>query len=311
MPPSCDPHSECNSHPMFRAPLALRSIIVCLPFLTGLPANAQPTIGTLTSVVMVVRPTDATHGESGTMFRVVIDNREYWITARHVVTGVYGETYGKLEGPTVKMRALVPAVAGPVWKEEMFSIIDLGDETDILALYTRDAIEDAPDSGDVLASTGVLVGGQCEFLGFPFGLGVLTELEGRPIASPFVKHCFVSARLKRPPIWYLDGINNHGFSGGPVVFWDGSQQKIMAVISGYMNEDAPVTVAPLRPNAPGGKASENDTPQRAEKGVGAEKSDALVGTAQTNSGLILAFDIGLAVDAIKQNPVGPLLKATP
>lgn len=293
---------------MLRASLASCSMIVCLPLLTELPAKAQPTIGTITSVVMVERPTDATHVERGTMFRVVIDNREYWITARHVVTGVHGETYGKLEGPTVKLRALVPDVAGPVSKEQTFSIIDLGDKTDILALYAHDPIEDGPDSGDVLASTGALVGGQCEFLGFPFGVAVPTEFQGRPIAVPFVKHCFVSARLKQPPIWYLDGINNHGFSGGPVIFWDGSHQKIMAVISGYLNEDAPVTVASLKPNAPSGAPQ---APPKGEQGVDAKKEDALVGTAQTNSGLIVAFDIGLAVDAIKQNPVGPLLKATP
>jgi hypothetical protein len=247
---------------------------------------------------MVARSTDATHAAIGTMFRVVIDNREYCITARHVVTGVYGDTYGRLEGPTIKVRALLTTPTGPEWKDEVFSIIDLGDQIDVLVLHTSsEPIETAADTGNVLTSEGALPGGQCGFLGFPLGLVQHVEFQGHPAAFPFVKHCSVAGHTNQPsPRWILDGINNHGFSGGPVFFWAGNQQKIMAVVSGYVNEAAPVTIAPLRPNAPNSPVQAQDTPM-------------LVGTAQTNSGLIVAFDISVAVDAIRQNPVGPSLAA--
>src|ERR1700730_18634128 len=35
---------------------------------------------------------------------------------------------------------------------------------------------------------------------------------------PFVKHCTISATDKKHRSWVLDGINNAGFSGGPVIF---------------------------------------------------------------------------------------------
>jgi hypothetical protein len=43
---------------------------------------------------------------------------------------------------------------------------------------------------------------------------------------------------------YLDGFNNPGFSGGPVVFWDFSSHtyKVLAVIQGYKEDSAKVLV---------------------------------------------------------------------
>jgi hypothetical protein len=77
----------------------------------------------------------------------------------------------------------------------------------------------------------------------------------------------------------LDGLNNPGFSGGPVVapdmfvrFENVRPQKLIAVISGYRSQDSPINVD--------GKAIEKaSTP--------------------TNTGIILATPIERAVEMIK------------
>jgi hypothetical protein len=119
---------------------------------------------------------------------------------------------------------------------------------------------------------------------------------------PYVKHCTPSARLleKGLSVWVLDGINNEGFSGGPVLSGTGTNQKVFAVISGYHQEPLEVLPAPDRedkqtssipapPLLPGGKAE------------GSEKQ-----IVNANSGFIIAFDLDPAIKAIRNNPTGPL-----
>lgn len=40
---------------------------------------------------------------------------------------------------------------------------------------------------------------------------------------------------------YIDGINNKGFSGGPIIYWSFSahEYRILGVIRGYLNEEIP------------------------------------------------------------------------
>jgi hypothetical protein len=98
---------------------------------------------------------------------------------------------------------------------------------------------------------------------------------------PFVKNCTVSALMREPQrVLILDGINNVGFSGGPVIFGTGAQLKIAGVVSGYRAE--PTEVIPSDP---------------------AVKPNA---TVNVNSGFFTAYDIFYAMDAIHKNPVGPI-----
>jgi hypothetical protein len=88
-------------------------------------------------------------------------------------------------------------------------------------------------------------------------------------------------------MWILDGINNPGFSGGPVFFGTGDALKVAAVISGYYLQPTEV----IR----GGAA-------RLAKGTPKDYVN-------ENSGFIIAYDIAWAVDVIKKNPTGPLRSA--
>lgn len=87
---------------------------------------------------------------------------------------------------------------------------------------------------------------ECYFLGYPFGM--ISEApskafnDGFPI--PFVKKAIISAAKDSflGNVLYLDGHNNPGFSGGPVVIIDldsdlNSHYKVIGVVSGYVNDD--------------------------------------------------------------------------
>lgn len=98
-------------------------------------------------------------------------------------------------------------------------------------------------------TTGIIWGQNVYFLGFPFGLqtadGRITSLtHGYPL--PFVKGAILSAINNDEndcEVLYLDGNNNSGFSGGPVVFrnpYDHTSDLIVAgVISGYRFSEEP------------------------------------------------------------------------
>jgi len=76
---------------------------------------------------------------------------------------------------------------------------------------------------------GISIGESCAFFGFPYG--IFTNGGDRVYA--FVKRAYISSFSG--PIIFLDGMNNPGFSGGPVVVWDpiAKKPKIFGVISGY------------------------------------------------------------------------------
>jgi hypothetical protein len=112
----------------------------------------------------------------------------------------------------------------------------------------------------------------------------------------------VSAALldKGLGIFVLDGINNEGFSGGPVLFATGPDQKVFAVISGFHQEPLEVLPAP-----PSSQRQTNSIPP-SPKLPGAESMEPKKEIVNANSGFILAFDIKPAIETIQGNPIGPL-----
>jgi hypothetical protein len=124
---------------------------------------------------------------------------------------------------------------------------------------------------------------------------------------PYVKHCFVSALFTEDKKFrVLDGINNPGFSGGPVAYLTGPQQRVFAVVSGYLTEPTDAITSPLQKLAP------PEPPPTPPQRKGSQAKEGAVGSRQTvnvNSGFIIAFDIHYAIDAIHKNPIGLLRSA--
>jgi len=227
--------------------------------------------------------------EAGTIFSVDVDGREYWITAKHIITGAKHPPYGTVDAKTVSLSILPQLDTSKQWFVATFTVIDPGKDIDIVVLappkplLPPTIIQTAKMTGESIA-----LGGDCEFVGFPYGTGWAAKFEAGVVRMPFIKHCTLSGIVTsegaepKPVILVLDGINNEGFSGGPVVYGAGTSQQVIGVISGLRREPIDVVPLPLTPNRPEPKEA-----------------------ALANSGFIFAYGIKSAVDAINKNPIGP------
>lgn len=190
-------------------------------------------------------------GAFGSGFTIDRHGREWLVTAGHVVQGVdIDRIEVRWRGrPAAKVGARVPSSAT---------------KADIATFELAARV--APSLALHPASTGAVFGQQAYFLGYPFGLGN----DVGPDQFPFVKGAIISARVREgtDTLWYLDGMNNPGFSGGPVVFRCNATKHwhVAGVVSGYRIE-----------------------PLDVEGGFG---------HVLTNTGIIAAYDVRHAVEAI-------------
>lgn len=72
-----------------------------------------------------------------TIFSVVVDHREYFITAKHVLTGAEHPPYGSIKTKSVTIKILYPAAKRDPWLPETFRVIDPGNNVDIVVLAPR------------------------------------------------------------------------------------------------------------------------------------------------------------------------------
>lgn len=284
--------------------IIIASLVLVIFQTTGLLAQiATPTNNVMTRMTMI----QSRYGR-GTTFSIDVDGREYWITAKHIVTGAEHPPYGSVTNKSESLEVLNPTSPGEQWLPVKFSVIDTEKDVDIVVLAAPSPLLENPLPSVAADSGGAFFGGDCEFLGFPYGGGWKATFSGPsgnvPFWMPFTKHCTVSAISAAGSVmtdqdkrmWVLDGINNVGFSGGPVVFRTGADQKIMAVISGYIIEPAEVNSTAQRKSVT--KKSEQVASETQHKQ-----------TVNLNSGFILGFDISYAITAIHDNPIGPLRKS--
>lgn len=275
--------------------------------------SAQATNNALMRTFMI-----ATNFGTGTTFSIDIDSREYWLTAKHMFTGVETGPAGVFTTKTVHANILSQAGEGEEghdlhWIPVAFTTIDPGKDIDILVLVPEHPLLASLPFNLAAENASVPLGGDCEFLGYPypFGSGWKAQFSDHKqpetvsaVWLPYIKHCTVSGRINEKGllIWVLDGINNHGFSGGPVLTGTGPNQKVFAVISGYYTEplevlpeaarNAQTGFVPPPPPLPG------DAPPQHPKQV-----------VNANSGFIVSFDLDAVIKAIRANPIGPLLPA--
>ena len=205
---------------------------------------------------------------TGTCFAVDVDAKQYLVTARHVVEGIAQRDRVALthEGQWVDGEVdLVGAGQGNLDIAVISPLIPLIIGNTLLCMA-----EDLFLSMDVY------------FLGFPYGLQMSvpkTVNSGYPI--PLVKRgiisCFDLSDGKYSHPW-LDGHNNPGFSGGPVVAHNHKQNRIgvIGVVSGYKSVSQEVM----------------------------HQSQATPLTIQYNTGIINTVSIAAVLDIIRANPIG-------
>jgi hypothetical protein len=205
--------------------------------------------------------------EQGTAFQVIRNNRMYYITAGHMAKGLPDNN------PTIEKRV------GDRWEDLHVQKIlhPSSPDADIAVL----AVDEKPTSQFAVqvvkvAGGGPTIGQGVWFVGYPFieGMGTKTH-DSKSVVFPFIKHGIFSAvdgSNEDAVIWYLDGVNNEGFSGGPVVFWDFNKHdyEILAVVAGYKEDNARIVVN------------------------GEQVKTALL----VNSGIVVTYSVNHAIDAI-------------
>jgi hypothetical protein len=164
-----------------------------------------------------------TNTSRGTCFVVKDDGIEYIITAKHLFNN-------KHKNNDIVLFSLNKDNI----KEPFTASIHFHENTsiDVVVLKSKSKLT----LSDTLYSNGgtMELGGDAYFLGFPYeGIGSKSKW-GK---MPFIKKAVISAMNfeKGIEIIYLDGHNNPGFSGGPVLSYDPKLllYSIIGVISGY------------------------------------------------------------------------------
>lgn len=206
------------------------------------------------------------HQATGTMIHV--DDREYLVTARHFADTITDRIDISHNG---------------TWIENEVRLIGHSDSYDISVISLNYAI--IPKDLHVnLTLEGMMYSEDVYFLGFPFGMSCRGGAITADYPIPFVKRATVAnfASQEFGADFWLDGHNNVGFSGGPVVSTVQGEPEncsIRGFICGYFSHPEDV------------------------EGDFEEKKF----TYMANSGLIIAAGVHRALKIIQSNPIGAQL----
>lgn len=201
---------------------------------------------------------------TGTAFTIDHNGSVYLITARHVAASL------------PESKPIFQIWRNNEWKDvqAIRRILPVSDDVDIAVLETGEKIAQPFEVAVSARDEGPTLGQQVWFLGYPFGDTALTSRMGNQIL-PFIKRGTISAINASKPdavVLCIDGFNNPGFSGGPIVYWQFRKRvyRILGLVQGFRNDTAKVAV----------NGQQIDT-------------NVLV-----NSGILTAYSIKHAVDAI-------------
>lgn len=279
-------------------------------FLTALacPSRvpAQVTSNVLERVLNVRVNVGTPKEGTATAFTVDVDGREYLVTAKHVVAGL--REHDKIE---ISMN--------DGWRPLEVEIFRCDDPIDIAVLVPPHQLTvNFPLSSDVK----FLYGQDAYFLGFPYGMKTEAGGANGPYPIAMIKHGNISGtqildRGKKATLLFLDGYNNPGFSGGPIVYKDlneaGLVLKVAGVVAGFRPEVVPVMKEhDLASPAQAGEVAKSQ-PWRIQKRSNGTSFE-YVDTTQTvalNTGIVVGFEFEPAIDLIRQHPIGPEAKELP
>ena len=148
----------------------------------------------------------------GTAFAVDYQGKMYLVTARHVVAGL-SDT-----------KATIQIWQSEQWKDyhTVRTLLPASSDVDIAVFETDEKVTQPYNVAVSDGKSGPTMGQPVWFLGYPYLLS--SHFSGK--RYPFIKRGTMSAiDASRPEavVIYIDGFNNPGFSGGPIVYWDFSK----------------------------------------------------------------------------------------
>lgn len=201
---------------------------------------------------------------AGSSFTIVHKEIQYIITAKHLFENACFPNEATIEilhdGKYESLHVLI--------------YYSCDSDVDIAVLKTNPYYEILPKFENPTTSDRLTIGQDVYFLGFPYDYeSLIIDFPDEKTPVPFVKKACASGFGRDKKLMYLDGMNNPGFSGGPVCFRELTKSpfKIAGVISGYRFDKKKVFYG-----------DENETSL----------------TIRENTGIINAFDIRFAIAII-------------
>ena len=204
----------------------------------------------------------------GTCFTIDVAQRQYIVTARHVVADLHAGGMAEVE-----------ILHDGDWRTFVVHVAWLAaPPVDVAILAPQQQLSHASMTLEP-TSAGIVLGQQVYFLGF-------TELEmqappgGAGFPMPLVRQGILAGMMREneTSVLVIDGHNIPGFSGGPVVFkpQGSSQFRVAGVVSAYRPQPKPVLLS--------GNVTELYIAE--------------------NSGLVIAYSFQAGIDHISANPTG-------
>lgn len=163
---------------------------------------------------------------AGTAFTIERDDVQYIITAKHLFDNTSN-------GDVVTIEILREKKYHPINVIVMFSS---NPNIDCAVLKTNPYQEVTGKFSNENSMEGLILGQDLYFLGFPYNYDdLLMSFPKSATPIPFVKKACLSGLSEKNGQLFLDGINNPGFSGGPVCFKDAktNKYKIAGLINSY------------------------------------------------------------------------------
>ena len=204
----------------------------------------------------------------GTCFTIDVAQRQYIVTARHVVADLHaGEV------------AAVEILHDGGWKPLGVHVAWLAEPpVDVAILAPPQQLTPASLTLEP-TSDHIALGQQVFFLGFT-ELEMLALPAGAGFPMPLVRQGILAGLMRLHNTWVLviDGHNIPGFSGGPVVFQprDSGEFRVAGVVSAYRPQPKPVL-------------------------LGGQETELYIAE---NSGLVIAYSFQAGIDHISANPTG-------
>ena len=168
---------------------------------------------------------------TGSGFIIDLDSSLYLISAKHLFPGVTNKANVKF----------LVSMKGKWNSAEAVAHIHTDPLVDVIVLDLKKK-ENKPRTYG-LTATGTSIAQNCFFIGFPLGIQLPAIDTSRGLPTPLVKHAIVSGMINENgrTLILLDGHNNKGFSGGPVIVnnppGSSTPMNIIGIVSGFRKED--------------------------------------------------------------------------
>lgn len=206
-------------------------------------------------------------GKLASCFTIDVDGKQYLCTAKHCLNEFNAEQ--------------IKVLHDKKWKNLDVELVGYGSKgADICVLAPKTQL--SPSFPLIPSSAGIVISQDVYFLGYPYGIRMEGDNTTGQFPIPLIKRATLSAVLfEGSTALLLDGHNNPGFSGGPVVFRQTGESSrefyVASIVSAYRFAPEPIL--------------DNEGKETSFK-------------YHANTGIIISYGIEHALDAIRENPIG-------